>query len=258
MPFFRLGPDPIFPPPDLAEPEGLLAIGGDLSAERLMAAYRQRDLPLVRGRRADPLVVSGPSAGPLPRRAADLAAAPPDDPPGPVRDPLRHRVRPGHPGLRRDASRSTRTAPGSRRRCSGPTSACTSWATPTAWRAGATGELVGGIYGVRVGRCFCGESMFHHETDASKVALAALVERLKPEGVDLIDCQVTSEHLLSLGAREIPRAEFLRHLKSGLKAASPRVAQGVGRGSDHLRRPGSLGLSRIPISSCRIHPRARS
>ena len=49
--------------------------------------------------------------------------------------------------------------------------------------------------------------MFHHETDASKVALAALVERLKPEGVDLIDCQVASEHLLSLGAREISRAD---------------------------------------------------
>ena len=74
-------------------------------------------------------------------------------------------------------------------------------------------RLVGGIYGVRVGRCFCGESMFHHETDASKVALAALVEQLKQEDVELIDCQVSSEHLLRLGAREIPRARFLAYLR---------------------------------------------
>ena len=79
------------------------------------------------------------------------------------------------------------------------------------WRSGA---LVGGIYGVRVGRCFCGESMFHRETDASKVALAALVARLRAEGVGLIDCQVASEHLKSLGAREISRQRFLELLKA--------------------------------------------
>ena len=79
------------------------------------------------------------------------------------------------------------------------------------WREG---RLVGGIYGVRVGRCFCGESMFHHETDASKVALAALVDRLRADGVELIDCQVSSEHLLRLGAREISRSLFLTYLRT--------------------------------------------
>ena len=76
-------------------------------------------------------------------------------------------------------------------------------------------RLVGGIYGVRVGRCFCGESMFHRETDASKVALAALAQRLQAEGVDLIDCQVRSEHLISLGAREIPRRQVSALLEVG-------------------------------------------
>ena len=78
-------------------------------------------------------------------------------------------------------------------------------------------RLVGGIYGVRVGRCFCGESMFHLETDASKVALAALVDRLRAEDVLMIDCQVSSPHMLSLGAREIPRPQFLSELRAGLK-----------------------------------------
>jgi leucyl/phenylalanyl-tRNA--protein transferase len=82
------------------------------------------------------------------------------------------------------------------------------------WRAG---ELVGGIYGVLVGRCFCGESMFHYESDASKVALAALAQRLGAEGVGIIDCQVASENLLRLGAREIPRERFLRELEAGLR-----------------------------------------
>jgi leucyl/phenylalanyl-tRNA--protein transferase len=63
--------------------------------------------------------------------------------------------------------------------------------------------------------------MFHRETDASKVALAALVERLQDD-VDLIDCQVASEHLIHLGAREISRARFLSYLKAGLKEPMPR------------------------------------
>ena len=80
------------------------------------------------------------------------------------------------------------------------------------WR---DGELVGGIYGVRVGRCFCGESMFHRQPDASKVALVALVQRLTTEGVGIIDCQVASEHLVRLGAREISRSSFLHFLRTG-------------------------------------------
>jgi leucyl/phenylalanyl-tRNA--protein transferase len=75
------------------------------------------------------------------------------------------------------------------------------------------GELVGGVYGVAIGRMFYGESMFARETDASKVALAYLVTFLKNKGVRMIDCQQETEHLASLGAFPIPRGEFIRHLQ---------------------------------------------
>lgn len=74
------------------------------------------------------------------------------------------------------------------------------------------GELVGGVYGVHVGGLFAGESMFHTRTDASKVALVALVALLNNAGVTLFDVQWTTPHLLSMGAIEIPRAEYLRRL----------------------------------------------
>jgi leucyl/phenylalanyl-tRNA--protein transferase len=73
-------------------------------------------------------------------------------------------------------------------------------------------ELVGGLYGLAIGRVFFGESMFHRQTDASKVAFVALVQQLSAWGYQLIDCQVSSEHLLSLGAAEIERQAFLQQL----------------------------------------------
>jgi len=73
-------------------------------------------------------------------------------------------------------------------------------------------ELVGGIYGVAVGKVFFGESMFHRKTDASKVAFVALVQQLAEWGYELIDCQVHSPHLVSLGAVEIPRTKFAKLL----------------------------------------------
>jgi leucyl/phenylalanyl-tRNA--protein transferase len=73
-------------------------------------------------------------------------------------------------------------------------------------------DLVGGLYGVALGRMFYGESMFSRATDASKVALVALVETLKARGFPMIDCQMRTELLASLGAREIPRRLFLREL----------------------------------------------
>jgi leucyl/phenylalanyl-tRNA--protein transferase len=81
------------------------------------------------------------------------------------------------------------------------------------------GELVGGLYGVALGRMFYGESMFARETDASKIALAALVRLLLREKVRVIDCQQNTRHLASLGAREIGRAEFLAHVKTAVDAA---------------------------------------
>jgi leucyl/phenylalanyl-tRNA--protein transferase len=80
------------------------------------------------------------------------------------------------------------------------------------------GELAGGLYGVGLGRMFFGESMFSRRTDASKIALAALVCFCRAQGIRLIDCQQNTSHLASLGAREMPRAEFLRHVTNTVDA----------------------------------------
>ena len=79
-----------------------------------------------------------------------------------------------------------------------------------AWR---DGKLVGGLYGIAMGRMFYGESMFARETDASKVAFVALVEKLKADGFELIDCQQETRHLASFGARPIPRKQFTQRLQ---------------------------------------------
>ena len=82
------------------------------------------------------------------------------------------------------------------------------------WRPGEHGdELIGGLYGIALGRMFFGESMFTRETDASKVALVALVEKLQRDGFELIDCQQQTRHLASFGARPIPRRDFVGRLK---------------------------------------------
>ena len=78
------------------------------------------------------------------------------------------------------------------------------------------GELAGGLYGVRIARCFSGESMFHIDRDASKVALMALVNLMTSSGMTLLDVQWCSEHLSSLGAIDIPRREYLARLASAL------------------------------------------
>jgi leucyl/phenylalanyl-tRNA--protein transferase len=75
------------------------------------------------------------------------------------------------------------------------------------------GRLLGGLYGVRIGRFFAGESMFSHARDASKVALVALVERLVADGAELLDVQWATPHLVSLGAIAIPRADYLERLR---------------------------------------------
>lgn len=79
------------------------------------------------------------------------------------------------------------------------------------------GRLVGGVYGVRIERFFAGESMFHHATDASKAALAALMEALVTTGFELFDVQWTTPHLVSLGAVDVPRVEYLRLLKPAVR-----------------------------------------
>ena len=216
MSLFRLGPDPIFPPPHLAEPEGLLAIGGDLSPDRLIAAYRRGVFPWyepggpILWWSPDPRFVLFPGEIRISRR-------------------LRRTIRSGRFEIRRDTAfdRVVRACAETPRGHEDGT-----WITPEmqaaygqlhrmgvarSVEAWLDGELVGGVYGVLSGRCFSGESMFHIVTDASKVALAALVEDLAAEGVELLDCQVRGEHMIRFGAREIPRDEFLMRLARGFR-----------------------------------------
>jgi leucyl/phenylalanyl-tRNA--protein transferase len=93
------------------------------------------------------------------------------------------------------------------------------------------GELVGGLYGVALGQVFFGESMFARRSDASKVAFAHLVRYLLEHGGRLIDCQVASAHLASLGAVDMPRAEFLTCIEALARAPDPR---GPWHGDDDL------------------------
>lgn len=86
----------------------------------------------------------------------------------------------------------------------------------------AAGELVGGLYGLAIGRMFYGESMFAHRTDASKVAFAHLVRYLVANQFGMIDCQMYTDHLASLGGREIPRADFIERLATLIASGSPR------------------------------------
>ena len=123
------------------------------------------------------------------------------------------------------------------------------WITPdimavyTAWHrlgrahsveAWVDGRLAGGLYGVNLGQCFFGESMFSLAADASKIALAYLVRHLQAHGLPWIDCQQETPHLASLGARPIPRTQFLEMLAAGRDAPAP--AWGRGR----LRADGRL------------------
>lgn len=78
------------------------------------------------------------------------------------------------------------------------------------------GELVGGLYGIRIGKMFFGESMFSHVSNASKFAFISYVQQLKQEGVVLVDCQVYTEHLESLGAGMIPRQLFMEYLRDNV------------------------------------------
>jgi len=83
------------------------------------------------------------------------------------------------------------------------------------------GDLVGGVYGIALGSCFCAESMFHRATDCSKIALWALVERCRELGFTMFDAQIMTPHLRSLGAFEVTDAEFQRRLAAALKRSTP-------------------------------------
>jgi len=201
-----------FPPLEAAlrNPNGLLAAGADLSAPRLLAAYRQGIFPWfgegdpILWWSPDPRMVLFPDELNISRSLAKT---------------LRNRryevrfdsafgaVMAGCAEPRRDEpgtwiSEDMLSAYGRLHRL-GYAHSVETWID---------GELDGGLYGVALGGAFFGESMFSRARDASKIALAALVAHLKASGFGLIDCQMRTRHLESLGAREIPRGQFARLL----------------------------------------------
>lgn len=207
-------PDMPFPPVDqaLIEPNGLLALGGDLHPERLLNAYRHGIFPWYE--EGQPILWWSPD----PRAILFIREFR-------LRRSLRKRLRNG--GLHVTLDRAF----------SDVIQACAeiprdgqhgTWITPTMIAAytrlhrlgyahsvevcTGDGELVGGLYGLALGRLFFGESMFSRHPDASKIALATLACQLQRWGFVMIDCQQPTEHLLSLGAREIARVEFVERL----------------------------------------------
>jgi len=241
MPVFRLSSKLTFPPAHLAIDEGLLAVGGDLSVERLILAYRQGIFPWYA--EDDPILWWSPDPR-LVIYPAELH----------ISRSLRRLIRRNRFTVTLDSAfgRVIRGCAGSR----GPDHPGT-WIVPEmiaayerlhaaglahsveAWEGDA---LAGGLYGVSLGGCFFGESMFARVGNASKVALVLLVEGLRQDGFELIDCQVTTDHLMQFGAREVPRPRFLQELQYALKQPTRqglwRFIETGGIGFD-LNRPGS-------------------
>ncbi len=218
--------DPGAPFPDVeqaeTEPNGLLAIGGDLSSTRLISAYRRGIFPWYS--QGQPILWWSPD----PRTVLF-----PDE--LKVSRSLRKTLRKGRFTVTMDHAFGQVV-----RECAAPRAHETgTWLVPEmqmayldlhrsgiahsveTWRDDA---LVGGLYGIALGQVFYGESMFSRESDASKVALVYLTHCLIAWGYRLIDCQVYSDHLISLGAREIPRREFVallhRWVDTGGRAGS--------------------------------------
>jgi len=221
MPIFRLVDEPIFPPPDYADPSGLLAVGGDLSNERLLEAYRLGIFPWYSD--DQPILWWSPD----PRLVLDLKDFI-------ISRSLRKTLKKGVFQVTFDHAfeqviQACAVVP--RETQNG------TWITEEMQEAYINlhglgyahsveswfgGKLAGGLYGVSLGKCFFGESMFHLKTDASKVALATLVEKLKSWDFHFIDSQMTTEHMVRLGAKELPRRIFLKRLQSALRHSTRR------------------------------------
>ena len=215
MTLFRLGEEIVFPPPEYADPHGLLAVGGDLRPERLVLAYASGifpwysdDMPILwyspdprMVLEAEELHVSRSLAKTIRKRPYEITLdrafervinrcaevpRPEQDGTWITWDMCEAYVRLHELGLAHSAE---------------------------AW---ADGELVGGLYGVCLGRVFCGESMFAIAPDASKVAFVHLIRQLSRWKIDLVDCQIHTEHLERFGAKLWPRPVFLDALREAV------------------------------------------
>jgi len=217
MPVFQLPDEILFPDPAEAEPEGLLAVGGDLSIERLLAAYVHGIFPWYSD--GEPILWWSPD----PRLVLFPQKLK-------VSHSLQQKIKKNVFSVRMDSNFEkviSACAETERNHEEG------TWITEE-MKAAYTelhrkgfahsvesyfgGKLVGGLYGVSIGKAFFGESMFHSMTDASKVALYFLVEKAKEFDFLFIDSQVETEHLINLGAELIPRSQYLKLLREALKS----------------------------------------
>jgi leucyl/phenylalanyl-tRNA--protein transferase len=207
MPLFALDKELIFPPPHLAEPDGLLALGGDLSPQRLLLAYQNGIFPWYEGKDIlwwcpDPRFVLFPAKLKIHKSIKPLLK----------RKEFEFTINKAFPEVIRQCKKIVRPGQDG------------TWITNEVERAyikmhelgyavsaevWKEGELVGGLYGMRLGKVFFGESMFSKLSHASRYAFISYVEQLKSEGVELIDCQVYTEYLESMGAEMIDRKDFL-------------------------------------------------
>jgi leucyl/phenylalanyl-tRNA---protein transferase len=219
MPVYILDDEIRFPNPAKADKDGLIAVGGDLSPERLLEAYRTGIFPWFSD--DSPILWWSPD----PRMLLF---------PGEFKKSksLRQTIRNSNFEVRFDSDFSnviTNCATNSRKHEDG------TWITPEMISAYCklhdmgfahsvetyhNGLLAGGLYGISIGKAFFGESMFHIERDASKVALSALVDRMTEWNFHFIDAQQRTEHLRSLGARPVSRHEFLLLLKEAVNYPS--------------------------------------
>ena len=217
MPIFLLSDKIAFPSPHLASKQGLLAVGGDLSPRRLLLAYRMGIFPWygqnepIMWWSPDPRLVLYPQELQVSKTLHKI-----------VRqkrfqvtlDTAFEQVIRACAQVRIDNNEGTWIVDDMieaycRLHRSGYAHSVEAWYQ---------GALAGGAYGVSLGRCFFGESMFTRLSNASSVALVKLVEYLRSQAFEMIDCQVTTGHLIRFGAREVPRSVFLAQLKKTLAA----------------------------------------
>ena len=211
MSIFALDNKLIFPPVHLSEPDGLLAIGGDLSPERLLLAYKNGIFPWYEGEyilwwSPDPRCVLFPSELKVSHSMKQLLK----------KQHMEFTVNKAFAQVIKACKQINRNGQAG------------TWITDEVEKAymemhtlghahsaeaWVNGELAGGLYGLRLGKVFFGESMFSNTTNASKFAFIKYTQQLQSESVEMIDCQVHTAHLESMGARMIARTEFLELLK---------------------------------------------
>ena len=211
LPVFTLDKELYFPPVSLAEPDGLLAIGGDLSPERLLLAYKRGIFPWYEGEyilwwspdprfilTPDELKISKSMNVLLKKDAFEFSIN------KAFEKVIRHCKNIKRPGQRGTWITDEVEAAYIRMHQLGYAISAETWQE---------GALVGGAYGLKLGKIFFGESMFSEISNSSKYAFIKLIQNLRQEGVALIDCQVYTEHLQSLGAKMITRTEFIGIVK---------------------------------------------